>query len=277
MRRAPLSLLLSLAIGTGAMTPAVAGGSLDYSTGVSPYVSPYGVATPVPAPIPIPVYEAAWYLRADFAAGFGADPSVSTAGTPFAASTIGLSQAWLSKSFEPSFTGGVGVGYIWGPNFRTDLTVDLHSIMNAAFSGTQTYTSGGTQTLTVYDKTKWMSTILLANAYYDIRTGTAFTPYIGGGVGFAVNQLTRNSDSTDTGPTGNASVGGGRTHVGFAAAAMAGLTYDINSFVAMDVNYRFLYIDGSDVDLAINGTTSDVDIGGLYEHQIRVGLRLYID
>jgi len=274
MRRASLSLLLSLAIGAGAMTPAVAGGSLDYSTGVSPYVSPYGVATPVPAPIPIPVYEAAWYLRADLAAGFGADPSVSTAGTPFAGGTIGLSQAWLSKSFEPSFTGGVGVGYIWGPNFRTDITVDLHSIMNATLSGTQPYGGG---TVSVYDKTKWMSTILLANAYYDIRTGTPFTPYIGGGLGFAANQLTRNSASIDSGPTGNVSVGGRRTHVGFAAAAMAGLTYDINSFVAMDVNYRFLYIDGSNVDLLINGANSDVEIGGLYEHQIRVGLRLYID
>jgi len=47
--------------------------------------------------------------------------------------------------------------------------------------------------------------------------------------------------------------------------------------VAMDVNYRFLYIDGSNVDLLINGANSDVEIGGLYEHQIRVGLRLYID
>ncbi len=37
-----------------------------------------------------------------------------------------------------------------------------------------------------------MSTILLVNAYYDFRTGTPWTPYLGGGVGFAVNQLTRN-------------------------------------------------------------------------------------
>ena len=40
-----------------------------------------------------------------------------------------------SESFEPSFTGGVGVGYIWGPHFRTDLTVDVHSIMNTEQNG----------------------------------------------------------------------------------------------------------------------------------------------
>ena len=43
-----------------------------------------------------------------------------------------------------------------------------------------------------------MSTILLANAYYDIRTGTAWSPYLGLGVGFAVNQVTRNLDYSDS-------------------------------------------------------------------------------
>jgi hypothetical protein len=58
--------------------------------------------------------------------------------------------------------------------------------MDANFSGQQTYVSGGTQQLlTVQDKTRFMSTILLWNGYYDIRTGTAFTPYVGGGLGFA--------------------------------------------------------------------------------------------
>ncbi len=77
---------------------------------------------------------------------------------------------------------------MWSAYFRTDLTVDIHSIMNTEF-----VRHHGTH-ISVTDKTKFMSTILLANAYYDIRTGTAWTPYLGGGVGFAVNQLTRNLD-----------------------------------------------------------------------------------
>ena len=44
-------------------------------------------------------------------------------------------RSWQSESFEPSFTGGVGVGYIWGPHFRTDLTVDVHSLMNTELTG----------------------------------------------------------------------------------------------------------------------------------------------
>jgi opacity protein-like surface antigen len=269
--------LLGLALGAGGMMPAVAGGDLvapDYRTGINPYA----VATPVPAPIPVPVYDAAWYFRGDFAAGFGSDPSVTTTGTPFTGSgpaplSVGFDPAWLRKSFEPSFTGGVGVGYVWGPRFRTDLTVDFHSIMQAKFIGTSPVTGG---LLSVDDRTKWMSTILLINGYYDFRTGTPFTPYLGGGLGFAVNQLTRNSNSIfSPDQSFNTSASGRTTKVVFAAAAMAGLTYDFNSFVALDVNYRYLFIGGSDV--GPTGANSTVSIGDLNESQIRAGLRFYIN
>ncbi len=35
----------------------------------------------------------------------------------------------------------------------------------------------------------------------------------------------------------------------FAAAAMAGVSYDFSTFFAIDVNYRFLHIGGSEVSL----------------------------
>jgi opacity protein-like surface antigen len=128
--------------------------------------------------------------------------------------------------------------------------------------------------VTAQDKTKFMSTILLANAYYDFRTGTPWTPYLGAGVGFAVNQLTRNFSLTvdDAGGTfGNRS-----TDVQFAAAAMAGVSYDLSSFVAIDVNYRFLHIGGSQVSLEPD-LDSAVEIGSLNEHQIRAGLRFFVN
>jgi opacity protein-like surface antigen len=276
MRHALFGLSLGLALGAGGTMPALAGGDieLDYRTGINPYA----VATPVPAPIPVPVYEAAWYFRADFAAGFGTQPSVSTIGTPFgsgaAAGTVGLSPVLLSVDALPSFTGGVGVGYVWGPAFRTDLTVDIHSIMDVNFVGTTPYPGGS---VNIADKTSFMSTILLANAYYDFRTGTPFTPYVGGGVGFAINRLSRDSSSTDSVTAITTSVGQGTTRFAFAGAAMAGLNYEISSFTSIDVNYRFLYIGGSDVDLTINGNGSSVEIGGISEHQIRAGLRFYIN
>ncbi len=276
MKRTLTCLSLSLAISSGTIMPAFAGDlgpQPDYSTGISPY----GVATPVPAPIPVPYEEPAWYFRADFAAGFGSQPSFATSGLPFgsgaAANTIGVNAGWASASYEPAFTGGVGVGYIWGPNIRTDLTVDMHSTMNANFNGTQTYTGGS---VSIQDKTKLASTVLLMNGYYDFRTGTPFTPYIGGGLGFAVNQLTQEIAFTDT-VNGAGSAASRSTQVQFAAAAMVGLTYDINSFIGLDVNYRFLYIGGTGVDTPLNSASSKIDVGSIDEHQIRAGLRFYIN
>lgn len=282
MRRILRSLSLAPALACAlALAPAAHAGDFGapvYANGINPY----GAATPVPAPIPVPVYEPEWYFRVDFAAGFGSQPSVDVTGAPFgslaAARSIGFQDGWLSEDFLPSFTGGVGVGYVWGANFRTDFTVDVHSIMTSKFIGSEVYNDGlVNRQLTVNDKTRFMSTILLMNAYYDIRTGTAFTPYLGGGLGFAVNQLTRSDSSTDSGATGDLEVSGRTTRIKLAGAAMAGLTYDINSIVSLDVGYRYLFIGGTDVALRIHGVDSDITFGDISEQQVRAGLRFYVD
>ena len=274
MKRATSGISLALAISAGligvTMTPALADGDPYYSNGINPS----GVRTPVPAPIPYPVEEADWYFRADFAAGFGSSPSVNVLGTNLVESVFG--PVGQSGSFEPSFTGGVGVGYVWGPHFRTDLTVDVHSIMNTEQSASGIVDFVSTDVfVAAADKTKFMSTILLANAYYDFRTGTPWTPYLGAGVGFAVNQVTRNLTVTAN-DVAVVSAGNRTTDVQFAAAAMAGVSYDFSSFFAIDVNYRFLHIGGSEVSLKPD-VASSVEIGDLNEHQIRAGLRFYVN
>ena len=134
MNRALSRTMLALTLGgslIGAlMSPALADGDPYYSNGINAS----GVRTPIPAPIPVPVEEAFWYLRADFAAGFGTNPSVAVLGTNYADLIAGAVQ---SDSFEPSFTGGGGIGYVWSAYFRTDITVDVHSLMNTEFTGSQ--------------------------------------------------------------------------------------------------------------------------------------------
>ncbi|HEY8246017.1 MAG TPA: outer membrane beta-barrel protein [Hyphomicrobium sp.] len=269
MKRATIGTLLTLTVSAGLigamLSPALADGDPYYSNGINPS----GVRTPVPAPIPYPVEEADWYFRGDFAAGFGSSPSVNVLGTNLVESVFG--PVGQSESFEPSFTGGVGVGYIWGPHIRTDLTVDVHSLMNTEQNGSGTIPVP----TSIEDKTKFMSTILLVNAYYDFRTGSPWTPYLGGGVGFAVNQLTRNLAYTANDVT-IVSAGNRTTDVQFAAAAMAGVSYDFSTFFAIDVNYRFLHIGGSEVSLKPD-FNSATEIGDLNEHQIRAGFRFYVN
>ena len=269
MNRALSRITLALTLGgslIGAlMSPALADGDPYYSNGINAS----GVRTPIPAPIPVPVEEAFWYLRADFAAGFGSDPSVSVLGTNYADLIAG---AVRSNSFEPSFTGGGGIGYVWSAYFRTDITVDVHSLMNTELTASNAAPFEASLT----DKTKFISTILLANAYYDIRTGTAWSPYFGLGVGFAVNQVTRNLNYSDTVTDDFVSTGNRTTDVQFAGAAMVGVTYDISTLWALDVNYRFLHIGGSEVSLKPD-VASSVAIGDLNEHQIRAGLRFLVN
>jgi opacity protein-like surface antigen len=265
--RISLAVVAAAGLMSAALSPALADGDPYYSNGINPS----GVRTPVPAPIPIPVEEADWYFRGDFAAGFGGSPSVNVLGTNLVESVFGGGQ-W-SQSFEPSFTGGAGVGYVWSPNWRTDFTVDVHSIMHteetaAAFNGPSLMVGE--------DKTKMMSTILLLNGYYDFRTGTPWTPYLGAGLGFAVNQLTQSATLNSDGAANTWS--SRSTNTTFAAAAMAGVSYDFSSFFAIDVNYRYLHMGGSEVTLSQFGlplyTTA---IGDLNEHQIRAGFRFYVN
>ena len=82
MNRALSRITLALTLGgslIGAlMSPALADGDPYYSNGINPS----GVRTPIPAPIPVPVEEAFWYLRADFAAGFGSNRPRSACSAP---------------------------------------------------------------------------------------------------------------------------------------------------------------------------------------------------
>lgn len=271
MNRAVIAISFAAAL-LGMSVPALADGDPYYSNGINPS----GVRTPVPAPIPVPVDESEWYFRGDFAAGFGGTPTIDISGYNLVESIFGPVKR--SSSFEPSFTGGVGVGYVWGPHVRTDLTVDIHSIMHSEISGEVFGGLGAVPPVYASDEIKYMSTIVLLNAYYDFRTGTPWTPYLGGGLGFTVNQLTRNLSYTNAPLAVAYSSGDRSTDVQFAAAAMAGVSYDISTFVAVDVNYRFLYIGGSEASFSDIGLLpSTVSVGGIGEHQIRAGLRFMVN
>ena len=291
MRRMFSSLALALALNAGMAAPAWAGGDWGYGSGVNPY----GVATPVPAPVPVPVYDAQWYFRIDVGAGMGGDPSVSTTGAPFGTGLVpavpapfGFDANWLSTNYVAMFTATGGIGYIWGPHFRTDFTVDLRSLGDVTYNGSQLYTdTGGADRLVrVSDKTEMNSVPLLINGYYDFLAGKSLRPYLGAGIGFSVNRLNRNHTSTDVicVSVSPCVPGGGFTttanesnyNISLAAAAMVGFTYNWSSYTAIDVNYRYMYIGGSDADLRINGVNTSVEIGDINEHQIRVGLRFNV-
>jgi hypothetical protein len=118
---------------------------------------------------------------------------------------------------------GAGFGYETGSGLRVDGTVDYLN---------NTGMSGGGDTFTL------RSTIALANVYYDFKFNNdasasgGWGAYVGAGLG-AGYMLTHLDGAHAPTPDGHnfAPVG----------AAMAGVTYDMGSWVA-DVGYRALYI-----------------------------------
>lgn len=291
MKRKLGGLILGLVCCVGASGPAKAG---DFNYGAGSLKDYGAAAVPVPAPVPVPVYAPEWYFRVDIGVGFGSDPSVSTSGEPFgipfAAEPVGYDPSLIDKSFDTTVTGGVGVGYIWSRYFRTDITFDYRSEAEANISGSQIYVDsvGNYGQADVDDQNALRTGVFLLNGYFDFGSHFGFTPYVGGGVGFAYNELKRNSETTDSdcgadptcaAPALVSSSGGSETEhdISFAAAATAGVSYAFNPTVVLDVNYRYLYIGGSDVNLNINGVSTLVEIGDINEHQVRAGLRFNVD
>ena len=252
---------------------------------------------PVPAPAPIPDSVARWYLRGDLGVGFmSASPSESGIdyGTnlyPPPDITGALFESFSGSHTKSTFSFGGGVGYYWSRNFRTDMTLEGRIQQDASVNGIYSYeqdVTGNQVDGVTRDRTKISSGVMLFNAYYDFWRGGAFTPYVGGGVGFSINQLRRDflneqyvcapggdpGDCVDPANFDDAVSASKTTYTAsFAAAAMAGFTYSITPVTMLDINYRYLYIGGSDLTMAIGNASSTFSTGDIHEHQLRAGLR----
>jgi opacity protein-like surface antigen len=131
---------------------------------------------------------------------------------------------WSGGSDDSAFVAGGGIGYRYNDNFRTDLTVD--------WAGK--YDIGAGADLS--------TTTVLGNLYYDWANDSAFTPYVGAGVGY-----------------GWANFDPGSNRSGLAVGLTAGVAVDLTNSLALDVGYRFR-------DTMIKGSDP-------MEHQITAGIR----
>jgi opacity protein-like surface antigen len=151
--------------------------------------------------------------------------------------TIGIGGSWANdvtgkvnrrnrpnRSVELETEGGfsldAGVGYDFGP-FRTELTYVYNRTavddITRNRNWTSTRTNGGNQNG------------IMASAYWDINTGTRWTPYIGGGIGW-INQSMGNNTLVKT-RGGNVvnriNTGSGSDDL-FGWQAKAGVAYGVN-------------------------------------------------
>ncbi len=200
-----------------------------------------------------------FYLRGDVGYAIPVAPTAVYGGSiPFLGED--LSNTWLI---------GAGVGYVWNEYFRTDITADYQ--FKSKFKG-HTLCGGGCTPTYSDERDSLQTTTVLANAYYDFGRFSGFTPYIGAGVGFAGNKM---SGLASTNPVGSGSPRhtfiGGDTRWGLAAAAMAGISYNLSQNLLLDTNYRYLWLD--EARTKNDSIGKKVVYSDLAEHQVRLGLR----
>lgn len=155
---------------------------------------------PIPSdPVPVTSEDIGIYLRGDLGWSF---------------------LEWSGGDDDNGLMLGGGIGYQASDYLRTDLTVDWAGDYNVG-------PGPDISTLTV-----------MGNAYFDWANDTAFTPYVGAGVGYGWVENNPN---------------------GVAVGVAAGVAVDLSDNLALDVGYRFRDIMASGPDVK--------------EHQLTAGMR----
>jgi opacity protein-like surface antigen len=256
-----------------------------------------GVAVPVPAPAPVPTFDADsdWYI------GLGIGANISQSAT-ISDSDINMPvKDGDNIGASPIF--GLTFGRYITPSLRAEIAIDYSPDERLTNNGTLKYITGG-EPGTGYrgqdygvlrqDSAKLSRTTALFNLLYDIPTGTRFTPYIGGGVGFTWRRMRRGYSETATcsdpinfpdltcgagAPTG-ASVSGStsKNQFDFAAAVQAGVAYNITDQIIWDNGWQMLW-EGNAISTTAPSISGDNTI--VYKdailQQFRSGIRIKFD
>lgn len=231
-----------------------------------------------PPPLAPPVlaedFSSGWYVRGDLTASLFRRPSARV----FDIVNFAPGQ-WVDlRDTQAStvFGGGAGFGfkYKW---FRLDATLDLRS--TARFSGFAPPEGNWAYAgpLPVPARTERFGVTgqtALINAYLDLGTFSAVTPYVGAGIG--VSRLAA-SNYVST-PVPAAALLGELTAVpnltgtvkwNLTFAAMAGVTVDITPQAKLDVGYRYLHMGA----LRFADTAGGAYRAAVAAHEFRIGLR----
>jgi len=180
-------------------------------------------------------------------------PYVSVnAGVAIANDSDGTDSAPPATSFTVESDAGFAVGAAGGYSFgdargEVEIAYQKNNLDQQTVSGTPTELTGDTTLLSV-----------LVNGYYDFDTGSPFTPFVSGGIGFAKFNI------NDAKAVGSPNPATNDDDTVFAYQLGAGVDYAINEEVSLGVKYRYLGTTDPEFD------TVTIDYSG---HNVLVGVR----
>jgi opacity protein-like surface antigen len=249
-------------------------------------VSTTAHAADMPLPAPQIVYQQApccdtgrWYLRGDVGVGVQTFSSFDHGQTN---SVFVWPASWtiVQKDIQDTAIFGMGVGYAWNSWLRFDVTGEYRT--KAGFKATGRYTEfcGGANCFDI-NTGNVSSAVFLANAYVDLGTWWCLTPFIGAGVGGARNMISGVQDQGIIGSNGTVGFGftsNDSSQWNLAWDVTAGLTYNVNDNLKIDLSWRFLNM-GSPQTGVVQCQNTAVCPGAFYtlrdftSQDFRVGLR----
>lgn len=239
------------------------------------------------APAPVPVYVApvaeGWYLRGDVGGSVFRNKGDWHESEIDDADGSDTFNDWTSTKWKSSANLSLGVGYQFNSYLRGDLTAEYRA--KAKVVGDQLQING-VGSYSGHDTGKIDSWVFLANLYTDLGHYNGLTPYVGFGLGAALNRFSDGYQESGLDATGSYGIYDKGSKWNFAAALHAGVSYDITAQLSLDAGYRWLWLgkastgnktcyDPSDVSCAAGGTATTEKwwINDMMSHDVRVGLR----
>ena len=160
------------------------------------------------------------------------------------------------------FGGALALGYNFGPKFNVPIRAEVEYAMRSNAGNNKDGSSAGGSWWNT-KQTMNVSTLFF-NGYFDIPTGTPFTPYIGGGLGMAFNYTQVKAEGFEPGGGAPWSENKSRYDTTFAWNAGAGLSYAFTEHVSADLGYRFIGAGNREVKLGDTKVSSTPYINEFY-------------
>jgi opacity protein-like surface antigen len=234
-------------------------------------------APPPPEPLGLKgTISSGFYLRGDIGVG---ELNVSKYSQEGIDSTPG--GRFFGETKNHSVFAGVGIGYRFNNWLRFDGTVEYRGAGQIGVSDRVDFAAnGGVAQLSNTYKGNLSSIVTLFNGYVDLGTWNCLTPYIGAGIGYASNRITGLTDQGAlTGSLTGSTLGtaGSGTKSGVAWALMAGLGYEVNKNLTLEIGYRYLNLGDAQSGRIQNAFLPDnyapLKAKDIDSHDIKIGMR----
>ena len=175
----------------------------------------------------------------------------------------GLAGSGVDNYNQFTLGGALALGYDFWPQQMLPLRAEIEFALRG--NSEKSWSDGGSNLSNV--KGVWNNSTLFANLFWDFRNDSAFTPYVGGGLGLAFNY----TGYTFKDNAGNKFEADDR-FTNFAWNLGAGVSYDINENFTLDASYRFVGLGYNEVSANVGGVKYEIG-NRPYNNEFMLGLR----